>query len=145
MNKGKRIMDSFDASTASKQQPSSTSEITVEKFDGVVTATFADVILASSQEALLLREEGHDPVFYIPFKDVYFTFLRKSPTVTHCPHKGDAGHWSVSANGEGMDDVMWSYETPFQGVAPIAGHAAFYPKKVRIEAVNNKTDQSVDL
>ncbi|WP_312796163.1 DUF427 domain-containing protein [Tianweitania sp.] len=136
-------MDSFDASTANKQPASG--GITVEPFDGVVTATFADVIIGSSKEALLLREEDHDPVFYIPFKDVYFDFLRKSPTVTHCPHKGDASHWSVSANGEGMDDVVWAYETPFAGVAEIAGHAAFYPKKVRIEAVNNQTDQSIDL
>lgn len=136
-------MDSFDASTANKQP--ALGGITVEPFDGVVTATFADVIVGSTQEALLLREEDHDPVFYFPLEDIYFTFLRKSPTVTHCPHKGDASHWSVSANGEGMDDVMWTYETPSAGVASIAGHAAFYPKKVRIEAVNNQTDRSIDL
>ena len=138
-------MDSFDASTAKKQQPTATSQITVEKFDGVVTVTFSDAIIASSQEVLLLREDGHDPVFYIPFKDIYFDFLRKSATVTHCPHKGDASHWSVTAIGEAMDDVMWAYETPSASVAPIAGHGAFYAKKVRIEGVNNKTDQSIDL
>ena len=136
-------MDSFDASTARQQPPAR--DITVEPFDGVVTVTFSDAIIASSQEALLLREANHDPVFYIPFKDVYFDFLRKSPTVTHCPYKGDAGYWNVTAVGEAMDDVMWAYENPYEQVSAIAGHAAFYPKKVRIEAVNNATDQSVDL
>lgn len=136
-------MDSFDASVAKTQQPAS--HITVELFDGVVTATFSDAIIASSQKALLLREGDYDPVFYVPFEDIYFDFLRKSPTVTHCPHKGNATHWNVTAVGESMDDVMWAYEQPYEGVAAIAGHAAFYPKKVRIEAVDNKTDQSIDL
>ncbi|MBS9719808.1 DUF427 domain-containing protein [Tianweitania sp. BSSL-BM11] len=136
-------MDSFNASTANKQP--ATGGITIEPFDGVVTATFSDVIVGSTKEALLLREEDHDPVFYFPVKDIYFEFLRKSPTVSHCPHKGDASHWSVTANGEAVDDVMWAYETPKGGVSSIAGHAAFYPKKVRIEAVDNKTDQSVAL
>jgi len=136
-------MDSYAASVAKTEQP--TSHITVEPFDGVVTVTFSDAIIASSQEALLLREGDYDPVFYIPFKDIYFDFLRRSDTTTQCPHKGVAAHWSVTAIGEAMDDVMWAYEQPHEGVSAISGHGAFYPKKVRIEAVSNQTDKSIDL
>nr|MBA3446063.1 DUF427 domain-containing protein [Pseudaminobacter sp.] len=66
--------------------------ITVEPFDGVVTVTFSDAIIASSDEALVLREAGHRPVYYVPFKDVYFEFLTQSETATHCPYKGDASY-----------------------------------------------------
>ncbi|WP_278257056.1 DUF427 domain-containing protein [Nocardioides convexus] len=29
---------------------------------------------------------------------------------------------------------MWSYEQPYDAVAPIAGHLAFYPDRVTIDA-----------
>ena len=64
--------------------------ITVEPFEGAVTVVFSDAILASSDNALVLREADYPPVFYIPFKDIYFEFLKRSDTSTHCPYKGDA-------------------------------------------------------
>lgn len=136
-------MDSFADAAAKTERPKS--HITIEPFDGVVTVTFSDAVIASTKNALVLREGSYDPVFYIPFKDIYFDFLRRSETASHCPHKGNAAHWSVTAVGESMDDVMWAYEQPYEGVSQIAGHGAFYPKKVRIEAVDNRTDKSVDL
>ena len=45
-------------------------------------------ILASTDDALVLREADYPPVFYIPFKDVYFEFLKRSDTSTDCPSKG---------------------------------------------------------
>lgn len=135
-------MDSFAASVASTDKPKS--HITVEPFDGVVTVTYSDAIIASSQRALILREGSYEPVFYVPFEDIYFTFLHKTETSTHCPHKGNATYWRATAVGESMDDVMWAYEQPFEGVAAIAGHGAFDSKKVRIEAVENATDKSID-
>ena len=74
--------------------------ITVEPFDGVVTVSFAEAVVASSDEALVLREEDYPPVFYIPFKDIYFDFLKPTDTSTHCPYKGDASYWSASASGK---------------------------------------------
>ncbi len=87
--------------------------ITVEPFDGIVNVYFAEAILASSDEALVLREENYPPVFYIPFKDVYFEFLGRTDTTTHCPFKGDATYWSATAAGEFEKDVMWAYENPY--------------------------------
>ena len=83
--------------------------ITVEPFDGVVTVVFSDAILASTDEALVLREADYPPVFYIPFKDIYFELLKPSDTSTHCPFKGNASYWNASAAGEAVNDVMWAY------------------------------------
>ena len=109
-------------------------QITVEPFDGTVVVTFSDAILASTNHAKVLREVGYSPVCYIPFKDIYFEFLTPTSTHSHCPYKGDATYWRVSAGGEALDDVMWAYEAPFDEMLAIRGHAAFYPDKVRIEA-----------
>jgi uncharacterized protein (DUF427 family) len=108
--------------------------ITVEPFEGVVVVTFSDVIVASTENALVLREADYPAVLYIPFKDIYFDFLHKSETRTHCPFKGDASYWGASGSGNADDDVMWAYQAPFDEMAAIRDHGAFDPKKVRIEA-----------
>ncbi len=108
--------------------------ITVEPFDGVVVVTFGDAIIASTENALLLSEADYPPVYYVPFKDIYFEFLQPTDTRTHCPFKGDASYWSVSASGDAMKDIMWAYQHPYDEMARIKDHSAFYPNKVRIEA-----------
>ncbi len=125
-----------------KRNPSH--HITVEPFDGVVTVSFSSAVLASSKHAKLLKEAGHPDVLYIPFKDVYFDLLRRSPTSTHCPYKGDASYWTVTAAGESKPDVMWAYEHPYDEMLSIRNHGAFYPEKVNIEVVKqSQTDRPV--
>lgn len=108
--------------------------ITVEPFDGTVVVTFAEAIIASSNHAKVLREALYAPVYYIPFKDIYFEFLTRTDTHTHCPYKGDAAYWRVSAAGEAMKDILWAYEAPYDEMLAIRDHGAFYPDKVRVEA-----------
>jgi uncharacterized protein (DUF427 family) len=133
------------ANSAPGFQRNPSHRITIEPFDGVVTVVFSDAILASTDEALALRETNHQPVFYIPFKDVYFELLRRSDSSTHCPYKGDASYWNVSAAGEAVNDVMWAYEEPFDEMKQIKGHGAFYPSKVRIEVHPRSGEPGADL
>lgn len=109
--------------------------ITVQPFDGVVTVSFSGAVIASSKNAKMVEEAGHPAVFYIPFEDIYFDFLRRSETATHCPFKGDASYWNVTASGESRGDVMWAYEHPYEEMREIANHGSFYPDKVRLESV----------
>ncbi len=83
----------------------------------------------------MLREATYPVVFYIPFEDIYFEFMRRTDTSTHCPYKGDASYWSASASGEGAVNVMWAYERPYDEMVRIEDHGAFYPDKVEIEAL----------
>ncbi len=118
--------------------------ITVEPFDGVVTVSFSSAIIAASKNAKVLKETNHPDVFYIPFEDIYFDLLRRSETSSHCPYKGDASYWNVTAVGETEPDVMWAYEHPYEEMLAIRDHGAFYPDKVRIEAVEqSETDRPV--
>lgn len=114
------------------QKPKKT--ITVEPYTGTVNVSFAGDMIASTKNALVLRETPYDPVFYIPFKDIYFEHLLKTTTSSHCPYKGDATYWGVTGSGEGASDVMWAYENPFEAVSGIADHGAFYANKVEIAA-----------
>jgi uncharacterized protein (DUF427 family) len=119
--------------------------ITVKPFDGAVTVVFSDAILASTDKALVLREADYPPVFYIPFEHVYFEFMKRSDTSTHCPYKGNASYWNASAVGEAVNDVMWAYERPYDEMAAIKDHGAFYPNKVRIEANPKSGEIGADL
>ncbi|MER8600211.1 MULTISPECIES: DUF427 domain-containing protein [unclassified Mesorhizobium] len=103
-------------------------------FDGTVTVRFSDAIIASSARAKLLYEDGHDPVFYIPFEDIYFDLLEKTNTTSHSPLKGTASYWRVHAVGSSAEDFMWAYETPDTPALAIARHGAFDPGRARIEA-----------
>jgi uncharacterized protein (DUF427 family) len=61
--------------------------------------------------------------------------LARTERTTHCPYKGDASYFSIKANGNSIENSIWTYETPFPAMAEIAGHLAFYPDRVKIEEV----------
>jgi len=110
-------------------------KVWVEPFRGTVNVMFSDAMIASTKEAVLLREEGQDPTIFIPLRDIYFEFLSESATVRETSSNGRARYWNVQAVGEAADDVMWAYDQPAPGLNAIRQHAAFDPSKVTIEAV----------
>ncbi len=60
------------------------------------------------------------------------TQLRRSGHASYCPYKGDAGYFDLAALGETGAGAVWTYEHPYDAVAAIAGHLAFYPDRVTI-------------
>ena len=108
--------------------------ITIEPYVGTVTVRVGDTVIASSTQAKVLAEAPYPVAFYIPFADIDFDRLSSTEHSTHCPYKGDASYWSVLPAGEIGKDAMWGYEQPFDEVAEIRDHGAFYPKRVTIEA-----------
>jgi uncharacterized protein (DUF427 family) len=111
-----------------------TGRLAIEPYAGTVTVRFSDAIVAATDRAKVLREEGREPVFYVPFEDIYFDFLEKTNTTTSCPLKGTASYWRVQAVGSASEDFMWAYETPDTAARAIARHGAFDPQKARIDA-----------
>ncbi len=87
-------------------------------------------IVAETMRALTLREGAMAPVQYIPREDAEMDLLERTEHRTHCPHKGDASYYSLTAGGVERANAVWSYEAPFPKVAAIAGYLAFYPSKV---------------
>lgn len=98
-----------------------------------VVVHFNTNILASTKDALILREGSQAPVYYIPKKHVAMQFLLPTDHRTTCPHKGTASYWSISAGGSAAKNAVWGYDTPNKDVEAIADHVAFYPDKVVIE------------
>ncbi len=107
--------------------------ITITPAAKTVTVTAAGETVATSANALELREGSYPPVLYIPKHDIDMGRLARTATRSHCPHKGDASYWTISTANDAITDAGWSYDTPFDAVTVIMDHIAFYPSKVRIE------------
>jgi uncharacterized protein (DUF427 family) len=100
-----------------------------------VRVTADGVVIAETSHALSLKEASYPAVQYVPRGDARMDLLKRTERVTHCPYKGDANYFSITANGKTLDNAIWTYETPFPAMAEISGHLAFYPDKVKIEEV----------
>jgi len=104
--------------------------ITITPTQGRVVVKAAGRVVADSTAALTLQEASYAPVQYIPRADVDMTQLARSDHATYCPYKGDCSYFSIPAAGERGRNAVWSYETPYDAVAAIASHVAFYPDRV---------------
>ncbi len=87
-------------------------------------------ILADSSRTLIVLETKHDPVIYFPREDVLFDRLERTEHKTFCPFKGEASYWSVRVGDRVEENIVWSYEDPFDPVAGLKDHVAFYPDRV---------------
>ena len=108
--------------------------ITIEHNPLRVVVTVGGKVIADTTAALTLREARYTAVQYIPRQDVNMAALTRSETASYCPYKGDAAYFSIPAGGARSVDAIWTYEAPYDAVAAIRDHVAFYPDRIdRIE------------
>jgi uncharacterized protein (DUF427 family) len=112
--------------------------ITIERNLKRVVVSIGGRVVADSRDALTLREAGYAAVQYIPRKDVDTTLLERSAHTTYCPYKGDCGYFSIPSGGERAVNAVWTYEAPYDAVAAIRNHLAFYPD--RVDALEERPD-----
>jgi uncharacterized protein (DUF427 family) len=112
------------------KQPGPDHPITLAPNPCRVRVLVGGVIVAETTDALTMKEAALPAVQYIPRADVAMDLLERSSRKTHCPYKGDASYWDVTAGGIRARDAVWSYENPYPAVNDIAGRLAFYPDKV---------------
>jgi uncharacterized protein (DUF427 family) len=110
--------------------PDARHPITVRPNPARVVVRAAGRVIADTGSALTLREATYPPVHYIPRKDVDMSQLQRTELSTYCPFKGDCAYYSVPAAGDRGENAAWTYELPFDAVAPIREHLAFYPDRV---------------
>ncbi|MXG91605.1 DUF427 domain-containing protein [Nocardioides flavescens] len=113
--------------------PDASHPITVTATEGRVTVFRGERKIADTTQALTLAEASYPPVQYVPLADVDSAVLQPSDHASYCPFKGEASYYSLDVDGDRADDAVWTYEAPYDAVADIAGHVAFYPDQVRIE------------
>lgn len=87
-------------------------------------------VLVDTRSALTLREASYPAVHYIPRKDVDMSLLERTDHHTYCPYKGDCSYYSIPLGGDRSVNAVWTYEHPYDAVAPIKDHLAFYPTRV---------------
>ncbi len=110
--------------------PNADHPITVEPTSGRVRVLSGGKVVADTRNALTLRESDYPPVQYIPRSDVDMQLLARTDNATYCPYKGDAAYYSVTPGGERANNAVWTYEAPYEAVASIKDHLAFYPDRV---------------
>lgn len=116
--------------TKTMLKPGPDHPITIHANPDRIVVTVAGRVIADTRHALTLQEASYPPVQYIPRSDVDMSLLHFSPRASYCPYKGDANYFSIPVGGERSVDAVWSYERPYEAVAAIKDHLAFYPDRV---------------
>ncbi|HWX81285.1 MAG TPA: DUF427 domain-containing protein [Steroidobacteraceae bacterium] len=104
--------------------------IAVEPCELRVVVSVAGRVIADTRAALELKEASYPAVFYIPRKDADMSLLQLTAHTTYCPYKGDCSYYSIPIGGERSTNAVWSYEAPYESVAQIKDHLAFYRDRV---------------
>lgn len=110
--------------------PDADHPIAVEHSPERVRVLAGGKVIADSRNALALRESDYPVVYYIPRSDVDMTLLARTEHATYCPYKGDASYYSIAPGGDRGVNAVWTYEAPYQSVAAIKDHVAFYADRV---------------
>ena len=113
-----------------KKIPGPDHPISIDANPSRVVVTVGGHVIADTRDALTLREASYPAVQYIPRRDVDMAALTRSEHTTYCPYKGDASYYSIPAGGDRSLNAVWTYETPFEAVAQIKDHIAFYSDRV---------------
>ncbi len=103
--------------------------ILVSSLKGRIKITVDGITLAESTNALELKEDGYEKVYYIPLKDVKAEVIR-SETRTTCPYKGNASYYSMKLNDRIIKDAIWEYADPKPEFKDLKDYVSFYPKNI---------------
>lgn len=118
------------SSTRTVKQPGPDHPITVTPNPRRVVVKVAGRIVADTRHALTLQEASYPAVQYIPREDVDMSLLERTDHATYCPYKGECAYYSIPVGGERTVNAVWTYENPYEAVAAIRAHLAFYPDRV---------------
>ena len=117
--------------------PTPAPHIRIEPNPNRVIVRLGGAIIADTTRALVMRAPDTPDVQYIPREDVDMTSLVRTSHHTHCPYKGDASYWSIRSGSRTVDNAVWSYEAPFDAMATIKAHLAFYAD--RVDSIEERT------
>jgi uncharacterized protein (DUF427 family) len=108
--------------------PSAAHPIAIAANPRRVVVTYHGRVIADTRAALVLCEAAYPAVQYVPRADADMTALVRTAHATYCPYKGDCSYFSLPE----AENAVWSYEAPYDSVAAIKEHLAFYPDRVEI-------------
>ena len=112
------------------RQPGPDHPISIKPSQEHIVVSVAGRVVADTRASLTLKEANYPAVHYIPRQDVDMSLLQRTDHATYCPYKGDCAYYSIPAGGARTVNAVWTYEQPYDAVAAIRGHVAFYPDRV---------------
>jgi uncharacterized protein (DUF427 family) len=105
----------------------------LEPSDRHVRVLLNGELVVESDHTLVVREGELDPVVYFPIEDVEPSRLSPTDHQTYCPFKGEASYWTIRAGDRVEENAVWGYENPFEEVAGLKGHIAFYANRIELD------------
>jgi uncharacterized protein (DUF427 family) len=87
------------------------------------------ILLAETNAPLIVSETGSPDRFYVPRADVVAP-LERSGRVGATPYMGRSTYWSIPEAPE----IAWSYETPLDEAARLAGYVCFEGEGIEVRA-----------
>lgn len=128
--KKKQYVSARENGSFKMKQPGHAHAITLTPLQDRVRVIYNKVTIASTTRAMELKEGSLPPVYYIPREDADGSSLERTAHRSHCPFKGDAAYFTISAGGKAAANAAWSYEQPYPAVDGIRRYLAFYSGKV---------------
>jgi uncharacterized protein (DUF427 family) len=100
-----------------------------------VRVTFAGQVVADTTVAVRCEETGHEPVHYIPEKDMRLELMRPTDPQDLLSVQGRLLVWTLEVDGgkQRSENAIWGYRAPYDEAQGLAGHYAFY--KSRVDAI----------
>jgi uncharacterized protein (DUF427 family) len=87
-----------------------------------------DLLLADTERCLVVDEQDHGLVFYIPDGDIRTELFVPDNRTSVCPYKGVATYRRLPRDGG--DVLIWSYKEPLPEVSRLKGYSAFFQNEV---------------
>lgn len=105
----------------------------IEPAGETVTISYQGKVIAETTEALLVSETKHADVIYLPRAAMKSECFSKTEHSTYCPFKGHASYWQLEVNGSTEDNIVWSYEAPYEEVSELKDYISFYPNRTEMK------------
>jgi uncharacterized protein (DUF427 family) len=97
-----------------------------EDFPRRMRAVLGGETVIDTTRGKLLHESSLPAVLYVPLEDVRQDLIAPTDHTTHCPFKGDASYWTISAGGRTAENALWGYPEPIASAPWLAGYVAAY-------------------
>ena len=99
-----------------------------------VQVLFKGTLVADTVRAIRMQEASYPACFYIPRANCKMEYFVETAQQSKCPFKGTARYWSLKTKDGEAHNAVWGYDDPFDQMAAIDRHVAFYPDRVEIRA-----------
>ncbi|KQU86823.1 hypothetical protein ASC78_04495 [Variovorax sp. Root318D1] len=101
-------------------------QVREEQLQQPVEVEVEGVVVVNSGDVIKVVEDKSPVRYYFPRTDVRMDMLKRSETTSECPFKGHANYYSLRLGERQLDDVVWTYEDPYDEHKALKDRIAFY-------------------